>query len=105
MEDSASQVLTNSILTASGSPLHIQRVSSTPEGLPKGKTSIFWAIFLVVNAALGAGLLAFPLSFYMTGGIVTGILIELVRNDAGVLDAWRSSFEKMLMCAIASGWG
>ena len=46
--------------------------------LPEGKTSIFWAIFLVVNAALGAGLLAFPLSFYMTGGIVVGILVELV---------------------------
>ena len=46
--------------------------------LPAGKTSAFWAIFLVVNAALGAGLLAFPLSFSMTGGVVSGILIELV---------------------------
>ena len=48
--------------------------------LPEGKTSPFWAIFLVVNAALGAGLLTFPLSFYMTGGIVSGIIIELVRE-------------------------
>ncbi len=47
--------------------------------VPAGKTSVFWAIFLVVNAALGAGLLAFPMSFYMTGGMVIGVAIELVR--------------------------
>lgn len=62
--------------------LHLQRFGGLAGagGLPEGKTSAFWAIFLVVNAALGAGLLVFPLSFYMTGGIVGGILIELVRG-------------------------
>jgi len=54
---------------------HLQETGSAPAA---GKTSIFWAIFLVVNAALGAGLLAFPLSFYMTGGVIVGVAIELV---------------------------
>lgn len=69
----------DSFLTVNGggSPLHVQQAASGSR-LPEGKTSIFWAIFLVVNAALGAGLLAFPLSFHMTGSIVSGILIELV---------------------------
>lgn len=48
--------------------------------LSKGTISIFWAIFLVVNAALGAGLVIFPLSFYMSGGVVTGIVLELVST-------------------------
>ena len=55
---------------------HLQETGGAPAA---GKTSIFWAIFLVVNAALGAGLLAFPLSFYMTGGVIVGVAIELVR--------------------------
>lgn len=63
--------------------MSIQEQAEVGEGLPEGKTSIFFAIFLVVNAALGAGLLAIPLSFYMTGGIVSGILIELVRAKVG----------------------
>ncbi len=68
--------------TVGGYPsMHVQAVEVEVESrLPEGKTSAFWAIFLVVNAALGAGLLVFPLSFYMTGGIVTGILIELVSQ-------------------------
>lgn len=69
-------------LTVRGCPggMSVQEQAGIRDGLPEGNTSIFWAIFLVVNAALGAGLLAIPLSFYMTGGIVSGILIELVRT-------------------------
>lgn len=76
-----SSSVTDSLLAVNSSVLHVQQAGSGSPGsrLPEGKTSIFWAIFLVVNAALGAGLLAFPLSFYMTS-IVTGILIELVRT-------------------------
>lgn len=71
-----------SFLTVNGwTEIHVQN-AGTERRLPEGKTSIFWAIFLVVNAALGAGLLAFPLSFYMTGSILLGILIELVRIRA-----------------------
>lgn len=70
--------------------IHLQEDENGP---PAGKTSIFWAIFLVVNAALGAGLLAFPLSFYMTGGVVVGVVIELVRLSLGLLVTENISFE------------
>ena len=46
--------------------------------LPKGTSSAFGAVFIVVNAALGAGLLAFPQAFYNAGGVVHGVIIELV---------------------------
>ena len=46
--------------------------------LPQGKSTPFGAVFIVVNAALGAGLLAFPLAFYQAGGYIEGIAIELV---------------------------
>ncbi|XP_064399052.1 sodium-coupled neutral amino acid transporter 7-like isoform X2 [Halichondria panicea] len=38
----------------------------------------FGAVFIVVNAALGAGLLSLPLAFYQAGGVTQGIAIELV---------------------------
>ena len=69
-----------SFLTVGNYPaMHVQ-AAEVESRLPEGKTSVFMAIFLVVNAALGAGLLAFPLAFYMTGGFVSGILMELVRQ-------------------------
>lgn len=46
--------------------------------LSPGKSSAFGAVFIVVNAALGAGLLSFPLAFYSAGGYIQGIAIELV---------------------------
>lgn len=76
-----SVMMENSV--GSGAGVCEVRVQKGGKQLPEGKTSAFWAIFLVVNAALGAGLLVLPLSFYMTGGIVYGILIELVRNESG----------------------
>lgn len=78
-------VMTTSLQTVRGFPdlMSVQDQIHLEHKLPLGKTSVFWAIFLVVNAALGAGLLAFPLSFYMTGGIVPGILIELVSMVLG----------------------
>lgn len=45
--------------------------------LEPGKSSAFGAIFIVINAALGAGLLAFPYAFYAAGGVAAGIGIEL----------------------------
>lgn len=36
------------------------------------------AIFLVINAALGAGLLNFPQAFDQAGGIVTAITVQAV---------------------------
>ncbi len=49
--------------------------------LPTGKGTPFGAVFIVVNAALGAGLLAFPLAFYQAGGYAQGIAIELVSRS------------------------
>ena len=46
--------------------------------LSPGKSSAIGAVFIVVNAALGAGLLSFPLAFYSAGGYIQGIAIELV---------------------------
>ena len=46
--------------------------------LPQGKTSPWGAIFIIINAALGAGLLAFPVAFYSAGGILPALLVMMV---------------------------
>ena len=46
--------------------------------LPRGNSSAIGAVFIIVNAALGAGLLAFPQAFYNAGGVPYGVLIEVV---------------------------
>lgn len=45
-------------------------------------SGISWykAMFLIVNAALGAGLLNFPRAFHEAGGIVTGNLVHGVST-------------------------
>ncbi|CAK8695631.1 unnamed protein product [Clavelina lepadiformis] len=40
-------------------------------------TGTFGAVFIVVNAAMGAGLLNMPKAFAMAGGISTGVTIEM----------------------------
>lgn len=52
---------------------------------PHGKTSPLGAIFIVINAALGAGLLAFPLAFYSAGGILPGLLVMIVSVERFIL--------------------
>lgn len=54
-----------------------------PHAEPKptrGRTSPYGAVFIVVNAALGAGLLNFPAAFYMAGGVVAGVALQMVRH-------------------------
>lgn len=46
----------------------------------RDKTSPYGAVFIVVNAALGAGLLNFPAAFYMAGGVVAGVVLQMVRQ-------------------------
>ncbi|XP_042196270.1 putative sodium-coupled neutral amino acid transporter 7 [Callorhinchus milii] len=46
-------------------------------GKPGGDTSTLGAVFIVVNAALGAGLLNFPYAFYMAGGVAAGIGLQM----------------------------
>ena len=46
-----------------------------------GRSSVYGAVFIVINAAFGAGLLAFPYSFFLAGGkdnLVGGVVIEVV---------------------------
>eukprot|EP00092_Neocalanus_flemingeri_P031792 GFUD01034536.1.p1 GENE.GFUD01034536.1~~GFUD01034536.1.p1 ORF type:complete len:483 (+),score=120.87 GFUD01034536.1:70-1518(+) len=50
-----------------------QSSSQTPGG-----TSTVGAIFLIVNAALGAGLLNFPKAFDLAGGVLTAVLVQAV---------------------------
>lgn len=46
-----------------------------------GRSSAYGAVFIVINAAFGAGLLAFPYAFFLAGGkstVVGGIISEAV---------------------------
>ncbi|XP_070712242.1 sodium-coupled neutral amino acid transporter 7 [Pempheris klunzingeri] len=42
-----------------------------------GGVSSLGAVFIVVNAALGAGLLNFPAAFSMAGGVTAGVMLQL----------------------------
>lgn len=45
----------------------------------RGGMSLLGAVFIVVNAALGAGLLNFPAAFNMAGGVTAGVTLQMVR--------------------------
>jgi len=49
-----------------------------PKSSTEGGTSTFGAIFLIVNAALGAGLLNLPKAFDQAGGVVTAVVVQAV---------------------------
>ncbi|XP_026175826.1 sodium-coupled neutral amino acid transporter 7 isoform X1 [Mastacembelus armatus] len=42
-----------------------------------GGVSCMGAVFIVVNAALGAGLLNFPAAFNMAGGVTAGVMLQM----------------------------
>ncbi|KAM9860788.1 sodium-coupled neutral amino acid transporter 7 [Aulostomus maculatus] len=42
-----------------------------------GGVSLLGAVFIVVNAALGAGLLNFPAAFSMAGGVTAGVALQM----------------------------
>lgn len=46
-----------------------------------GGVSPLGAVFIVVNAALGAGLLNFPAAFNMAGGVTAGVMLQMVRTS------------------------
>lgn len=54
--------------------------SGESQGNGLGATSALGAVFIVVNAALGAGLLNFPAAFSMAGGVAAGIALQMVRG-------------------------
>ena len=43
-----------------------------------GSTSTLGAVFLIVNAALGAGLLNFPKAFDTAGGVAAAVIVQSV---------------------------
>ena len=47
---------------------------------PRSGSSPYGAVFIVINAALGAGLLTFPYTFYLTGGWYWGLILQLVSS-------------------------
>ncbi|XP_062868639.1 sodium-coupled neutral amino acid transporter 7 [Trichomycterus rosablanca] len=51
--------------------------SNGPAKEQRGGTSTFGAVFIVVNAALGAGLLNFPAAFNMAGGVTAGVVLMM----------------------------
>ncbi|XP_074864803.1 sodium-coupled neutral amino acid transporter 7 isoform X1 [Carettochelys insculpta] len=51
--------------------------SAERQGPGAGTTSALGAIFIVVNAALGAGLLNFPAAFSTAGGVAAGIALQM----------------------------
>lgn len=52
----------------------------TEERSTRGVSSL-GAVFIVVNAALGAGLLNFPAAFNMAGGVTAGVMLQMVRRS------------------------
>ncbi|KAG7468625.1 hypothetical protein MATL_G00145070 [Megalops atlanticus] len=48
-----------------------------PERQRRGGTSATGAVFIVVNAALGAGLLNFPAAFNTAGGVTSGVVLQM----------------------------
>ncbi|KAJ3594060.1 hypothetical protein NHX12_006392 [Muraenolepis orangiensis] len=79
------------------------------------------AVFIVVNAALGAGLLNFPAAFSMAGGVTSGLMLQMcmllfiisglvilgycsqVSNEATYQDVVRASCGKVagVLCEVA----
>ena len=49
------------------------------EKLNNNTTSLGGAIFVLINAALGGGLLAFPNAYWSSGGFVMGLILQAVR--------------------------
>ena len=43
----------------------------------KEGTSPIGSVFIIVNAALGAGLLSFPQAFVFAGGVIEALILEL----------------------------
>lgn len=53
--------------------------SAPPES--RATTGIFGATFIVINAAMGAGMLNFPDAFRNAGGIISGMFLQLVSRN------------------------
>lgn len=54
---------------------------TSPRSVARGTTSTLGAIFIVVNACLGAGLLNFPAAFSTAGGVAAGVTLQMVSVE------------------------
>jgi len=50
-----------------------------------GGTSWYASVFMVINAALGAGLLEFPYSFSKSGGVTAALVVQAVSNHHSLI--------------------
>ncbi|XP_047436537.1 putative sodium-coupled neutral amino acid transporter 7 isoform X2 [Mugil cephalus] len=68
-----------------------------------GGVSSLGAVFIVVNAALGAGLLNFPAAFSMAGGVTAGIMLQMVSNEGTYQEVVRATCGKVtgIICEVA----
>ena len=89
--------------------LSAQSSSTSAEG-----TSTLGSIFLIVNAALGAGLLNFPKAFHLAGGVLTGLVVQALLLVfimlalmilAKTSDLQQSATLQDVMDTMAGPWG
>ena len=73
-------IQTNEITKDQLSDEYDVEISPVKSEIKSGNSSSFGAVFLVTNAAMGAGMLAFPYAFYLAGGWYFGMLTELVST-------------------------
>ncbi|XP_065913561.1 sodium-coupled neutral amino acid transporter 7-like isoform X2 [Dysidea avara] len=97
-------------------PLLRTRAATEIEDAKKdATTSPFGSIFVLINAALGAGLLAFPYAFWSSGGVAIALILEavliifvtgsLLILAKGIDETDSSSFEGIIsaLCGRALG--
>ncbi|XP_041047376.1 putative sodium-coupled neutral amino acid transporter 7 isoform X2 [Carcharodon carcharias] len=70
-------------------PLTTEQLRSSSKR--EGDTPAYGAVFIVVNAALGAGLLNFPYAFFVAGGVVAGIVLQLASSKATYQEVVRAA--------------
>jgi len=59
--------------------LRTHKLNNSEKLKDNSTTSPAGAIFVLINAALGAGMLAFPYAFWSSGGVAIGFLLQTVR--------------------------
>lgn len=55
-------------------------VRRSKEGITQPGIPLFRAIFIVMNGAMGAGILNFPQAFAKAGGVTHGMIIQVVSD-------------------------
>ena len=78
-----------------------RRVSRTVlSRLPSGNVPPYRAVFLVTNAALGAGILNFPQAYMNAGGVQTAIIVQSVSCSICFIGLFRNFNHKVSDCKV-----